>query len=141
MCVIIKPSFVNAETLNRLNEILNEITSNNSSERSQKSAMHTESTILIVNNTKTNKGQLFYNWFYANWNTTEHHTDYFLTIQEKVVSRQRSMLSIAIDEYSISTFFINEKDIDFDNIGREQIETVRYFLKHPESMCNHIYKD
>lgn len=141
VCVLLTISFGNAETLKWLNKILVEATSDNNSERFQKSAMPTESNVLIINNTKTYKGQLFYNWFYANWNTVEHHTGYFLTIQEKVVSRQRSILSIAIDECSISTFFLNEKDIDFDNIGSEQIETVRYFLKHPESISNQIFKD
>jgi hypothetical protein len=97
--------------------------------------------LLIIDNTITSKGRQFYDWFYSNWYTFGHDSTSFLTINEKVVSRQRSIISISIDECVVSRFSLSTKDSDFEQIGNRQIVTVSYFLRHPESMDNQIFEN
>jgi hypothetical protein len=96
---------------------------------------------LIVGQVASRFGQEFYDWFCRNWKDVRGCRGYNITIQEKVYSRQSSVLAIFIDEKKVSAFQVQTQTDDVEQLGSQQMEFLRYCVRYPEAVESQLYED
>lgn len=87
---------------------------------------------LIINETRSRQGQEFYEIFYLLWEPPRTIDDYIITVSEKKISNNKTVIAIEVNESSVVSFFLPPRLEEINDWAVQSVEKVQTFLQEIE---------